>query len=153
MFIASPTFLYFIAKNELKKMPFIGWAIWASGMVFIDRSDRNKAMRSMREAGEKAKHQKKNIVSFPEGTRSDGEMTQFKRGTFIIASQTNLDIIPTAIAGTNRIWPGNMWPIRPGIIKVKFGEPISPADHTDKTPEEFADYVQKIVADMKASIQ
>ena len=100
-----------------------------------------------------SKNQKKNIVSFPEGTRSDGEMTQFKRGTFIIASQTDIDIIPTAIAGTNRIWPGNMWPIRPGIIKVKFGEPIHPKDHMDKSPEEFANYVHGIVKEMRASIQ
>ncbi len=153
LFKVSPTFLYFIAKKELKKVPFIGWAIWASGMVFIDRSDRKKAMQSMREAGEKAKSQKKNIVAFPEGSRTrTGKINQFKRGTFIIAKQTNIEILPCAIKGAREVWPSERVLIRPGTIHVVFGEPISPMDHTDKSPEQFADFVQQKVIELRATL-
>lgn len=154
LFIASPTFLYFIAKAELKKMPFVGWAIWAAGMVFIDRSDRKKAMQSMREAGEKAKRQKKNIVSFPEGTRNkDGQLKLFKRGTFLIAQQTNITVVPCAIKGTREVWPSEVLKIKPGKVTVIFGEPLDPADHADKSPEEFANFAQQKVIELRASIQ
>ena len=40
--------IYFIAKKELKNLPFIGWYIRTIGMIFIDRSNREKAMESMK---------------------------------------------------------------------------------------------------------
>ena len=154
LFAVSPTYLYFIAKKELKKTPFIGWAIWGAGMVFIDRSNRNKAMQSMREAGEKAKSQNKNIVAFPEGSRTKtGKMGQFKRGTFIVSKQTDIEILPCAIKGAREVWPSEQLVIRPGKIQIAFGEPISPKDHEDKTPEEFADYVRNVVMDLRATLQ
>ena len=135
-------------------MPFIGWAIWAAGMIFIDRNDRKKAIKSMKMAGEKAIKQKKNIVSFPEGTRSvSGKMMLFKRGTFITSQQTGIRIIPCAIHGTAKVWPSNKLAVHPGRIKVVIGSPIDPKDHSDKTPEEFANYTQMIVAEMKATLQ
>ena len=154
LFVASPTYLYFIAKKELRKMPFIGWAIWASGMIFIDRTDRQKAINSMREAGQKAIKQQKNIVSFPEGSRSiTKEIMQFKRGTFIISKQTGIKIIPCAISGSGNIWPADKLVVNPGKIKVAIGKPIDPKDHLDMTTDEFANYLQAIVCEMKAKLQ
>ena len=154
LFIASPTYLYFIAKKELKKMPFIGWAIWAAGMIFIDRSDRKKAINSMREAGQKAIKQQKNIVSFPEGTRSlTHEVMQFKRGTFIISKQTGIKIIPCAISGAGNIWSAARLAVNPGKVKVAIGKPIDPKDHTDMTADEFANYLQATVCKMKTTLQ
>ena len=43
LFRSIPVNLYFIGKEELKKMPFIGWYMAAVGMIFIDRSDRRKS--------------------------------------------------------------------------------------------------------------
>ena len=154
LFIASPTYMFFIAKQELKKMPIIGWGITSAGMIYIDRSSRGKAMESMREAGQKAINENKNIVSFPEGSRSpDGKIHSFKRGTFIISKESEIDIIPCAIQGTGRSWPAdNMW-LKGGKIKVVFGPPISPKDHTEKTAQQFGDFVQKKVEALFATIQ
>lgn len=154
LFIAAPSYLYFIAKKELRRMPFIGWGVWAAGMIFIDRNDRQKAIRSMKLAGDKAIQQKKNIVSFPEGSRSvSGTIMQFKRGTFITSQQTGIRIIPCAISGAFEVWPSTQLSLTPGKIKVVIGSPIDPKDHSNKTPEEFANYTQKIVAEMKAKLQ
>ena len=51
----------------------------AAGMIFLDRSNREKAMRSMRNAGKEIK-KGKNIISFPEGTRSkNGNIGLFQK--------------------------------------------------------------------------
>ena len=69
----------------------------AAGMIFVDRSNKEKAIKSMNEAGE-AINRGRNIVTFPEGTRSkDGNIGTFKKGTFHIASQSNIPILPIAI--------------------------------------------------------
>ncbi|MDG2331404.1 MAG: lysophospholipid acyltransferase family protein [Flavobacteriales bacterium] len=154
LFYASPTFLYFIAKNELKKVPFIGWSIWAAGMIFIDRNNRKKAMNSMREAGVKALKQKKDIVSFPEGTRGNGrDIRPFKRGTFIISKQADIRIVPCSISGAYRVWPSDQLKLKPGKIKVNFGEPVDPKDHADKSDDEFAAFIRSEIIKLKTTPQ
>lgn len=154
LFMTCPTYLYFISKKELAKVPFIGWAIWGAGMIFIDRSDKDKAMQSMKEAGEKAKSQGKNVVSFPEGSRSKtGEIGMFKRGTFIISKEAKVDIIPCAVKGTRDILPAGRYSIRPAKVKVIYGKPILVKDHDDKSVEEYSEFVRQEVIRLKASIQ
>ena len=63
-------------------MPFLGWYIAAMGMVFVDRTDRRKAVASVGRAGELLAAGG-SLVSFPEGTRSaPGELGRFKSGGF-----------------------------------------------------------------------
>ena len=67
--------IYFIAKKELNKIPFLGWYMKVAGMVFIDRTNQTKAINSLKEAGELIK-KGRNIITFPEGTRSkNGEIS------------------------------------------------------------------------------
>ena len=81
LFIALDKPIHFIAKKELKKIPFIGWYVTAAGMIFIDRTNREKAMQSMKKAGTLIKNGR-NVITFPEGTRSsDGKLNLFKRGS------------------------------------------------------------------------
>jgi 1-acyl-sn-glycerol-3-phosphate acyltransferase len=154
LFVSSPTFMYFIAKHELKKMPIVGWGIKATGMIYIDRSQRKGALESMRMAGDKAKNQKKNIVTFAEGSRSEvGKIGKFKRGAFFISKESDLDIIPVAIKDTGKHWPLKSLKVRGGRVNIIYGEPISPQDHLEKSTEEYAVFVQKEVERLYASIQ
>jgi 1-acyl-sn-glycerol-3-phosphate acyltransferase len=140
--------LYFVAKKELLKMPFIGQAIWVSKMIFIDRSNREKAMISMKKAGELILNGK-NVITFPEGTRSvDGTVKTFKRGSFIIAMESNIPIVPVAIKGASLIWPGKSYKFRPGKTTIIYGEAILPSESKCKTPEELAEYVRLKVVEM-----
>src|SRR3546814_2109684 len=40
LFRAAPVPLHFLLKQEMTKVPFVGWYAKAMGMVFIDRRDR-----------------------------------------------------------------------------------------------------------------
>lgn len=145
--------LYFIAKKELKKVPFLGWSIAVLDMIFIDRSNKIKAMESMKEAGRLIKNGK-NVVAFPEGTRSkDGEIGMFRKGTFVIAQTGEINIVPIAIRGTINFHRSGKFGFRPGVAYVNIGKPISYKDYLDKTPEEFANGTQQIVKELYAEIE
>src|SRR3546814_11073406 len=43
LFRAAPVPLHFLLKQEMTKVPFVGWYAKAMGMVFIDRSNRRRS--------------------------------------------------------------------------------------------------------------
>ena len=93
LFRIIPVNLYFVAKEEIKRMPFVGWYMWATGMIFIDRTNREKAFQSLKRAGKLIK-KGKNVIMFPEGTRSkNSQVSQFKKGPFVLASESELSVI------------------------------------------------------------
>ena len=64
----------FVAKHALQYVPFLGWYMWLTGMIFVNRSDRAQAVKSLAKAGEQIRAGA-NILAYPEGTRSkDGQI-------------------------------------------------------------------------------
>lgn len=145
LFTITPVSLHFIAKKELKKIPLFGWCIAAMGMIFVDRKNRKKAIESMKAAGELIKSGK-NVIAFPEGKRSrSGKIEMFRKGTFVIASNSQIDIIPIAIKGSGLLHKPGGLKFRPGKVYINIGEPIKAELFVNKKPEEFANYTQSVV--------
>jgi len=94
-----PVVFKWVMKQELRKVPFIGFGCQAAGHIFIERGKGMSAMRSL----EKAKQTLQggvSIVIFPEGTRShDGQVSRFKRGAFSLATQLDLPVVPISLSG------------------------------------------------------
>jgi 1-acyl-sn-glycerol-3-phosphate acyltransferase len=116
-----------VIKEELRRVPFLGWGCAAIGHIFVDRRDARRAIASL----EAAKPQLVNgvsVVFFPEGTRSeDGRLGRFKKGGFVMARQLGLPILPVSISGSARVLPkGSLLP-RPGTIRVRIHAPLEPA--------------------------
>lgn len=124
-FAVIPANLRFVAKHTLKWVPFLGWYMQMTRMVFVNRSRRSEAIRSLRQAGERIR-EGANIIAFPEGTRSrDGALLPFKKGVFMLALESGVPIIPVVIEGTGQVSaPGGLH-ARPGTVRVRFGEPIN----------------------------
>lgn len=149
IFNALPINLYFVGKNELKKMPFIGWYMAAMKMIFIDRSNKRKAIESLNKAGDLI-HNGKNVIMFPEGTRSkDGEIAAFKKGTFLLAEKAKVEIVPIYLHNAGKVWSSNSWKINGGEIILKIGKPISVETLTEKNVIEFANYTRQQVVKLK----
>ena len=147
-FCVFPVPLFFLAKAELKKIPMFGWYVNAVGMVFIERKNHHSAMESLRKAGDEIK-KGKNIISFPEGTRTrDGDMLMFKRGTFVLALESGIDVIPVAVSGSRKVNPPG-YKITPGTITVRIGKPINVAGFEGQNPDELAKFVENTVRDMR----
>jgi 1-acyl-sn-glycerol-3-phosphate acyltransferase len=124
---AVPIPMYFIAKRELLKIPFFGWGMWAIGMVFVDRSNPDKAKESMQKAARAVK-KGKHIITFPEGTRSkDGKLQAFKKGTFHLAKSGPIGLIPIAVKGTHDVLPPG-GKLRSAMVTVRIGTPITEAE-------------------------
>ncbi len=144
-FLVLPVNLRFVAKHVLKYVPFLGWYMWATGMIFVHRSRRGAAMGSLVEAAARVRDGA-NVLVFPEGTRSrDGNLQAFKKGAFVLASQAGVPIVPVAIEGSGRCFPPVGFRIRPGVIRVKLGEAIP-------TLGPVTDDIEALVRQTRASI-
>lgn len=103
VFSILPLTVRYIAKKELFKIPLFGWAMSAAGTIKVDRSNKEKAIRSIEKAGETIK-KGVSVILFPEGTRSpDGKIHAFKKGAFVLASKSGVPVVPISISGTRNI--------------------------------------------------
>ena len=70
----------FVAKKEIKKVPFLSWWMYFVNCIFLDRSDPRAGLKSVLDAAGLIK-KGISVFLFPEGTRSkDGNMLEFKDG-------------------------------------------------------------------------
>lgn len=117
--------LRWIAKKELLRVPFLGWAMWAAKHITVDRADPQDAMKSL----ERAKRHIAagiSVVVYPEGTRSkDGKLLRFKKGGFLLAVQSKTAIVPVTINGSGSALPAGAWLPKPGAIEVTVEQPIA----------------------------
>jgi 1-acyl-sn-glycerol-3-phosphate acyltransferase len=124
LIFSFPRWIYFMAKEELFRSPFLRpWLRWA-GSLPIRRGgkirDKQKMLKSARDALEKGFI----LGMFPEGGRSrDGKLRKGKPGSAVIASKTNVPLLPVGIAGTDKI-KGISWLWKRPRIVVKIGQPF-----------------------------
>lgn len=139
--------LFFLAKAELKKIPVFGWYVEAVGMVFVDRKNHQNAMDSLKKAGREIK-KGKDIITFPEGTRPrDGEMKLFKRGSFILALENEINMVPIAIVGSKHVNPPG-YKITSGTVKVRIGKMVDVSKFDVNEPDVLAKHVEDEVRKM-----
>lgn len=116
--------LGFISKVEVKKIPLVPRWMEAMNCVFIDRSDRRKAIQSIRDGAQILKNGH-SLVLFPEGTRSKGEtLGEFKSGGLRLAIDSRVPIVPVCISGSYKIMEVNKFGFSKSDVSVKIGEPI-----------------------------
>jgi 1-acyl-sn-glycerol-3-phosphate acyltransferase len=148
---AIPVPAVYIIKKEMKRMPFVGWAAWAAGMIFVDRSNTEKAAKSMAKAAKEIKHGK-SVLIFPEGTRTkDGKIGKFKKGGFSLAAIAEVPIVPLATVGGWDILPKGTLRPSTGKIHVIFGNTVYPKDY--KTKEALMAEVERQIKEMAATVR
>lgn len=125
-----------IMKKELGKIPFVGWACYMAGHIFIDRSSRIKSMESIRKAESRLTNGM-SVVIFPEGTRTfDGKMARFKRGAFVISEELGLPILPVTIDGNFKVMSRHAWNVTRHPVHMTFHEPVYMQKNPDASEQE-----------------
>ena len=115
----------FVAKQELRQIPFLGFAIGNSASIFIDRSDPRKSIESLRRAGERIRNGN-SVLLFAEGHRSYAPVVYpFKKGAFALALEAGAPIAPITILDAYRLMDERRKVLRRGTIHIVVGEPIS----------------------------
>ena len=126
LFAALPVSLRFVAKRELSRIPILASAMRRAGHVFIDRDRASSAGEAIRAAGERVRDEALTLVLFPEGTRSrDGELGRFLRGSFALAIEMQVPLVPTAISGGRGVFPPGSRRVRSGTMTIRLAPPIS----------------------------
>jgi 1-acyl-sn-glycerol-3-phosphate acyltransferase len=139
----------FVAKKELEAVPFFGRAWKAAGHVSIDRSDRSKAIASLRRAGERIRAERSAVIIFPEGTRSrTGRLQPFKKGAFMLAVEAGVPVVPTVVVGSFDIMRPDTWKVRPSTIHLHFCEPIPAGCVSAENAEVLMDGVRARMAEV-----
>jgi 1-acyl-sn-glycerol-3-phosphate acyltransferase len=143
--------LRMITKVELFRIPIFGEAIRQAGFIAIDRSNRARAVESLRVAKEKLAAGV-HVWIAPEGTRSEtGALLPFKKGGFNVALEAGLPVLPISIQGTRDALRAKDLRTAPGAkVKVTLGSPLHPSDYTQgdmKTRREA------LMADVRRAIE
>lgn len=121
----------FIAKKELARVPVLGQAIHLAGFILIDRDHQRKAYTSLQDAALRIRAGQ-SVAIFPEGTRSsDGLLQPFKRGSFHLAMEAGVPLVPLAIRGGHAILPKGSWRTKGGPYTLTIGEPLDPMSFAD----------------------
>jgi 1-acyl-sn-glycerol-3-phosphate acyltransferase len=143
---AIPRRVGILVKQELFRIPFLGPAMRLADFVAVDRADREAAVGSIDVAVELLKRGTSFAV-YPEGTRSpDGRLRPFKKGTFLMAIQASVPIVPVSIGGAQRIMPKGDRRIRSGEVLVRFGPPVNAAEYSLEARADLLDRVHSLVA-------
>jgi 1-acyl-sn-glycerol-3-phosphate acyltransferase len=126
--------LAFVFKRELLYVPFFGWAMGRLDMIHIDRSKRAEAWAKVAAQGKRLAAEGIWVIMFPEGTRIPrGQKGSYKSGASRLAIATGVPIVPLA-ANSATCWPRKSFLLRPGLIDVSIGKPIS---SLGREPEEL----------------
>jgi 1-acyl-sn-glycerol-3-phosphate acyltransferase len=131
----APRETHFVAKSELFKQPFLGWALPRVWAFPINRAsaDREAIQRAtdLLALGEP-------VGMFPEGTRQrpgatggDDQLGEAHAGVAFIAMRAGVPVVPVGIAGTDRALPRGAKLPRFPRVTFSFGEPVNPADFTE----------------------
>ena len=116
----------YLARDSLFRVPIIGWILRKTYVIPISReAARGGSIRIALERLEEGFL----VGIFPEGTRSaDDDVHDFRPGFLALARRTRQPIYPVGLAGTGRVMSRGAWFIRPGVIQVVYGEPLSESD-------------------------
>lgn len=143
IFASLPYQLRIIAKASLGHFPFLGWHLRRSGHLLVDRSKPGAGIVK-RMAGLIAGS--RSLIVFPEGTRSpDGGVGVFKAGTFVVAVDTGLPIVPVSVAGSRYVMLKGRLMTCPGHVTVTVHDPVPTTGLTREDVRDLANRVRAIV--------
>ena len=115
-----------VMKRELADITLWGKVAQSYGIIPIDRAGGAKALRLMLRAAAKAIAIGRPMVLFPEGTRVlPGQHPPLQPGFAGLYRALGLPVVPLAL-DSGRLWPARKFLKRPGIVTMRFGEPIPP---------------------------
>jgi 1-acyl-sn-glycerol-3-phosphate acyltransferase len=144
LFTSLPFQLRIISKDSIGRIPFMGWHLSRTGHVLVDRDRPGasvvKKMARLVAAGH-------SLIVFPEGTRSiDGSVAPFKGGSFLIALQSQLPIVPITLVGSRHVMFRGEVTVRPRHVTVIVHDPVETAGLPRGAARELTQAVREIVA-------
>jgi 1-acyl-sn-glycerol-3-phosphate acyltransferase len=145
LFWSLPYQLRIIAKESLGNIPFLGWHLRRTGHMLVDR--RHPARSRIFGWASRLTSNGLSLIVFPEGTRSrDGRVARFKGGSFFLALQAGLPIVPLSIIGSRHVMLKGRLATYPGTVRLVVHDPIDTRELAGTDPKEFGERVRRVIA-------
>jgi len=143
VFVSLPLQLRILAKDSIGRIPFLGWHLRRTGHLLVDRRSPGAGiLKRMSQLVRAAR----SLVVFPEGTRSiDGFVGRFKGGTFLLAIDAGLPVVPVSIAGSRFVMKKGRLMVCPGEVTVTVHPPLLTTGITREQARAFAERVRALV--------
>ena len=143
VFASLPVQLRIISKDSLGSFPFLGWHLRRTGHLLVDRKNPGAGiLKKMARLIGGAR----SLIVFPEGTRSvDGAVARFKGGTFLLAIDSKLPVVPVSIARSRFVMRKGRLMACPGDVTITIHQPISTEGITRADTRDFAERVREVV--------
>jgi 1-acyl-sn-glycerol-3-phosphate acyltransferase len=117
-----------VSKVENFYAPFLGWNMWLNGYVPLKRGFLPSILRMVRACLDNVARGH-SLCVFPEGTRSpDGNLIDFYRGAFWVATKCRIPVVPIIVEGTGAVLRKKSVLIRPQQTLVRLLPAIDPAE-------------------------
>lgn len=135
-----------VAKDDLFRIPFLGWAMSLVGYIKLSRGRYGSIRQTYADAG-RWLASGVSVFFFPEGTRSrTGELGAFKNGAFKLALDTGAWVVPIIVSGTRDLLERGSWKFRMGSrVRIKVLQPIDPAGYRHAGPDRFRDDAWRLI--------
>ncbi|BDV30880.1 lysophospholipid acyltransferase family protein [Microbacterium terricola] len=131
----------FLAKESLFRVPVLGWALRATGMVPVARSSSAAASRETIESSQQLVEHGRGVIVYPEGTLTrDPDLWPMrgKTGAVRLALAGGIPVIPVAHWGGEAILPRygklSLWPLR-RRVRVLVGDPVDLSEFAGRGAE------------------
>ncbi|MGB9781697.1 MAG: lysophospholipid acyltransferase family protein [Moorellaceae bacterium] len=135
--VAVPRQVRFMAKEELFRIPGLGFLLRALGAYPVKRG---KSDRAALQASLDILRQGQVVGLFPEGTRVRGrELGRFYGGAALLALKTGAPLVPVALKGTDRVFRQGWF--RPFYVAI--GPPLFPRRSGTYTPQEVEELTEQ----------
>ncbi len=133
-----------VGKKSLVWLPLFGLLFYLSGNILIDRSNRSRAIDTIRQVVDKIRSSRLSIWMFPEGTRSRGMgLLPFKTGAFHTAMQAGVPIVPIVATSYATQIDLNRWDN--GEVLIEMLPPIDSAQWQREQVRECSEFVRSIM--------
>ena len=145
---ALPADFAFVAKKELKYIPFAGYVLGKIGTHLVDRKDPRKGADDFNKIMKSSK-ENDSIIFFPEATflKEEG-LLKFKKGAFLTAVKSQVPVVPITINGSRRLLRSESWLPENVQLKVTI-HPSIPTDHPEMELREIMEEArQKILSNL-----
>lgn len=142
LFAHLPVDFRILHKKSLYWAPVVGAYLYFGGHVGIDRKNPFRARQSLVKAAKRI-HAGMSVATFPEGTRSrDGRLQPFKRGSFVLAQDAGVPVVPVSLVGVKALVPCGLVRMKSGTVEIRIHAPVAT---TGRTPDEIAAEVRTAI--------
>lgn len=148
LYSRTPGLTGFISKKEIGRIPILRTWMRYLYCLFLDRDNIKEGLKTILEGIESIKKGIA-IMIFPEGCRSkDGEIGEFKEGSFKFAKKTGCKIIPVAQNNTRAVFEAHFPFIKAAHTVIEFGAPIDIEALDKEDRKSLGAYTRKTIEEM-----